>query len=117
MTTHRQPSISTHVLDLETGQPAAGVPVSLSRLEGEQFVLQSRQETNDDGRIASLLPDALQPGTYRLYFDVAAYLQRRGAGETFITNVTIEFHIQDTGRHYHIPLLVSRYSCASYRGS
>jgi 5-hydroxyisourate hydrolase-like protein (transthyretin family) len=31
--------------------------------------------------------------------------------------VELEIDLDDADRHYHVPLLVSPYSCASYRGS
>ena len=52
MPPHRDPSISTHVLDNERGQPAVGVRVTLERLEGDSFVMLSSGVTDDDGRIA-----------------------------------------------------------------
>ena len=109
--------MSTHVLDTERGEPAQGVPVTLSRREGDALVALSCQHTNEDGRIPGLAPNGLRAGTYQLAFDVAAYFRGRGDGDAFLSNVVIEFRIEDTSRHYHIPLLFSRYSCASYRGS
>ncbi|HEX2221670.1 MAG TPA: hydroxyisourate hydrolase, partial [Candidatus Limnocylindria bacterium] len=52
----RRPTISTHVLDLESGVPAAGMQVTLFRLSeaGEAEVV-SEAETDEDGRIASLI--------------------------------------------------------------
>jgi 5-hydroxyisourate hydrolase len=112
-----QPSISTHVLDTERGEPATGVPVTLARRDGDALAPLSRQETNADGRIADLLGGPLRPGSYQIIFDVAAYLRRLGRDPAFFTRVAIEFEIRDTGRHYHVPLLLTPYSCASYRGS
>jgi 5-hydroxyisourate hydrolase len=96
--------ISTHVLDTERGAPARGVRVELYR--GDELV--SAGETNDDGRIAELVREALVPGSYRLVF----YPPSR-----FFRRVELEIAIEDAGRHYHVPLLVSSYSCATYRGS
>lgn len=115
-TTHR-PSISTHVLDTERGIPAVGVPVSLARQEDEQLRVLVSAHTNHDGRIQDLLNSALEPGTYQIVFDVAAYFRADGGDAPFLRRVTIDFEVRDVGRHYHVPLLLSRYSCASYRGS
>ncbi len=109
--------MSTHVLDTERGEPAQGVPVTLSRQDGDELVVVFSQRTNEDGRIPDLAPQGVRPGTYQLAFDAAAYFRAQGYGEAFLSNVVIEFRIADTTRHYHIPLLLSRYSCASYRGS
>jgi 5-hydroxyisourate hydrolase len=110
------PSLSTHVLDVEAGIPAVGVPVSLARQEGEDFVHVTTAATDADGRIRELAP-TLPAGAYQLVFDVAAYLRQQGRAVTFLRRVVVEFELQADGGHYHVPLLVSRYSCTSYRGS
>jgi 5-hydroxyisourate hydrolase len=94
-------SLSTHVLDTGRGEPAAGVLVELFR-EGE---LLGSAETDADGRISDLASE-LVPGEYRLVFHPPSPFFRR---------VELEIRLEDG--HYHVPLLVSPYSCASYRGS
>jgi 5-hydroxyisourate hydrolase len=96
--------ISTHVLDTERGEPAEGVIVELFR--GEELL--AAAQTDADGRISELSPDALEPGTYTLVFHPPSAFFRR---------VELAVAINDPERHYHVPLLVSSYSCASYRGS
>ncbi len=94
-------SLSTHVLDTATGSPAAGVTVEL--MQGEQQV--AGAETDADGR--ARLAEALDLGRYRLVFHPPS--------EFFIR---VEYELElDEDRHYHVPLLVSPFSCASYRGS
>jgi 5-hydroxyisourate hydrolase len=95
------PSISTHVLDVERGEPTRGVRVELFRA-GE---LVSTAETDEDGRIPELAGD-LEPGTYRLVFHPAT---------EFFSRVELELTLTDG--HYHVPLLVAPYSCTTYRGS
>jgi 5-hydroxyisourate hydrolase len=94
-------SLSTHVLDTGRGEPARGVRVEL--LRGEDLV--GSNETNDDGRIPELAAE-LDPGRYRLVFHPPSPFFRR---------VELELSLDDG--HYHVPLLVSPYGCASYRGS
>ena len=96
--------ISTHVLDTERGEPAEGVIVELYR--GEELL--AAAQTDADGRIAELSPEALEVGTYRIVFHPPSAFFRR---------VELEIAIEDPLRHHHVPLLVSPYSCASYRGS
>jgi 5-hydroxyisourate hydrolase len=105
-------TLSTHVLDTERGAPAAGVRVALYR---EDVVL-AHAHTNADGRIPDLV-GLLDPGTYRLVFDVAAYFERVGRDAPFLQRVSVEFRVSDTLPHYHVPLLLSRYACTTYRGS
>jgi len=92
--------ISTHVLDTASGMPAAGVRVELFR--GEDLV--AAAETDADGRIRELADVAA--GTYRLVFHPPS---------PFFTRVELQLELGD-GDH-HVPLLVSPYSCATYRGS
>lgn len=117
MPPHRQPTISTHVLDNERGLPAVGVRVFLERRDGNRFVWVNDALTNPDGRIESLLRGDLEAGIYRISFDAASYFAGQGGETPFVRRVSIEFEIVDTGRHYHVPLLVTRFACTSYRGS
>ena len=109
------PTISTHVLDLGTGEPAAGVPVALFRLEPDgRPELLVEMETDDDGRVHSLLNVPLEAGSYQIVFDVAEYLQEDAE---FFENVAIGFRVDDVERSYHVPLLLSPFSLSTYRGS
>jgi 5-hydroxyisourate hydrolase len=103
-----QPTISTHVLDTQSGQPARGVEVALYRLtaDGEREV--GSGTTDDDGRIRRLLTTALEVGEYMVRFTVAG---------AFFQTVALTFRVDDTSRSYHVPLLMAPYSVASYRGS
>lgn len=103
-------TLSTHVLDIERGSPAAGVPVAL--FQGAHQL--ATDETNADGRIPHLA--SVAAGAYRLEFDVAAYFARGGRAAPFLRRVSIEFELGSEA-HYHVPLLVSPYACTSYRGS
>jgi 5-hydroxyisourate hydrolase len=96
--------ISTHVLDTELGEPAAGMKVGLYR--GTDLI--SLQETDERGRIADLAGGPLAPGEYRLVFYVAG---------GFFDKVDLTLTIAEPDRHYHVPLLVSPYQCTTYRGS
>lgn len=74
--------------------------------------------TNDDGRLETLLPQntRLQPGVYRLTFDVATYFRSlRTTG--FYPEVSIVFSVHDVTQHYHIPLLLSPFGYSTYRGN
>ena len=111
-------TISTHVLDTSIGRPAAGVPVRLQRRDGADWNDVSEHATNDDGRVAALLPPGakFETGTFRLTFDVASYFARRGL-EGFYATVAIEFVVRDAAQHYHVPLLLNPYGYSTYRGS
>jgi 5-hydroxyisourate hydrolase len=111
-----RPTISTHVLDLATGDPAPGVGVALFRLadDGSPQLLGEHQ-TDTDGRIADLLGgDALAEGDYHLAFDVGGYLEDPDA---FFQSMAVALRITDAGRPYHVPLLLSPFGMSTYRGS
>ena len=105
-------NISTHVLDTVTGRPAAGMAVSLERLEdGSAVEHLASTSTDTDGRVADLLGGTrLKTGVYRLTFNTAAY------GNTFYPEVQIVFRVSDPEEHHHIPLLLSAYGYSTYRG-
>lgn len=106
-------ALSTHVLDLSSGKPAAGIPVSLSK---DGTVL-GKGVTDADGRCADFIGGAdLAPGQYQLSFDVANYFATQST-DTFYTTIPVVFVIKDTSRHYHVPLLLSPYGYSTYRGS
>jgi len=108
--------ITTHVLDTGSGKPAAGVPVTLQRLDGESWVRIAEGATDADGRMQQLGPDRLPQGTYRLAFDTGAYFAASGT-ETFFPEVLLTFGVVGSEAHYHVPLLLSPFAYSTYRGS
>jgi 5-hydroxyisourate hydrolase len=111
-------SISTHVLDLETGEPAVGCPVALFRLDDDGSpILLAEARTDDDGRIRRLLKGDLVAGSYQLIFDIAAYYDADDADPPFFENMAIGFRVDDPERSYHVPLLLSPFGLSTYRGS
>jgi 5-hydroxyisourate hydrolase len=104
-------SISTHVLDVARGRPAAGVPVALERSAGNGWEPAGRGTTDADGRLRELAPAAV--GRYRLIFDTGAYLGE----DAFYPQVTVDFRVEQGEDHYHVPLLLSPYGYSTYRGS
>ena len=93
-------TVSTHVLDTESGRPAEGVQVELWR--GEELV--GSGATDADGRIRELGHGPA--GTYRIVFRPPSPFFRR-----------VELEVELAEGHTHVPLLVSSYACATYRGS
>jgi 5-hydroxyisourate hydrolase len=113
--------LTTHVLDTASGKPAAGMELELSMFEAGGWKKLKRLRTNADGRTdAPLLEGKLQPGQYRLTFDVAAYFRAQGAKlaePPFLDRVPLRFGIADADANYHVPLLCSPWSYSTYRGS
>ncbi len=109
--------ITTHILDLSLGKPAAGVAVTLSRLDGATWTELGSGLTDPDGRLRDLIPDAtLTPGDYRLDFATAAYLTAV-SHTVFYPTVVLHFRVDDPTAHYHVPLLLSPFGYSTYRGS
>jgi 5-hydroxyisourate hydrolase len=111
-------AITTHVLDLTRGIPAAGVSVLLQRRDGSELVEVGRARTNQDGRVGDLVSDSqsLLPGVYRLVFGVGDYFDRLGE-ESIFPEVIVELRVDEPRGHLHVPLLLSAYGYSTYRGS
>ena len=112
--------VTTHVLDTHAGLPAAGVLVELFELDAKSPLVKTK--TNVDGRTdAPLLSGGpLRIGRYELRFHVGDYFAERNLGllqPAFLDVVPIRFAISEPEGHYHVPLLVSPWSYATYRGS
>ena len=113
--------LTTHVLDTYHGIPAAGVEVELTRL-GAAAASVARKRTNAEGRCDGplLTGDTMVAGEYELAFDLAAYFRGKGVAlpqPPFLSTVVIRIGIADADAHYHVPLLASPWSYATYRGS
>ena len=106
--------ISTHILDTSKGHPAQGVPVFLDTGDGQTWSLLASGETNADGRFVFDAP--FRAGKYRVRFGIEAYYRRTGE-KPFFLDVPVAFEITDTGRKYHIPLLLNPFGYSTYRGS
>ena len=112
-------TISTHVLDIARGRPAAGVSVRLSVARQEGLVEIASATTDADGRIAKweIRQEGLDEGIYQLVFDTASYFRSIQCSEFFYPEVTIVFQVKEPRQHYHVPLLLSPYGYSTYRGS
>jgi 5-hydroxyisourate hydrolase len=113
--------LTTHVLDTARGRPAAGLTITLYRIEGATRIEVARMTTNADGRTdAPILPqDRFAPGTYELVFAAGSYLRAQGQeapAPLFLDQIPIRFGMSEEA-HYHVPLLLSPYGYSTYRGS
>lgn len=117
--------LTTHVLDTAGGRPAEGVIVTVTRLdETDGPIVVSTAVTNGDGRTNAPLLEgsALTAGRYEISFAVGAYFVGRSsknalADPPFLDEVPVRVGLADADGHYHVPLLVSPWSYATYRGS
>ncbi|SLN23851.1 5-hydroxyisourate hydrolase [Roseovarius litorisediminis] len=113
--------LTTHVLDTARGVPAEGVKIELFRIDAEGRKLLKTLETNDDGRTdEQILPnEEFAIGTYELVFHAGDYLTATGTpaeDPRFLDVVPLRFGMSEHS-HYHVPLLLSPFGYATYRGS
>jgi 2-oxo-4-hydroxy-4-carboxy-5-ureidoimidazoline decarboxylase len=115
--------LSTHVLDTHSGKPAAGIAVELVELSdlGASRVV-TRTITNSDGRTDTPLIGGrpVPIGCYELTFRVASYFAERNvpmSDPPFLDQIPLRFSVSDPEGHLHVPLLVTPWSYATYRGS
>ena len=118
-----QGRLSTHVLDTHSGKPAAGIAVELIELSdlGASRVV-TRAVTNADGRTDQPLIDGrpVPIGRYELMFSVGSYFAQRQvpmSDPPFLDQIPLRFSVSDPEGHLHVPLLVTPWSYATYRGS
>jgi 5-hydroxyisourate hydrolase len=112
--------LTTHVLDVALGRPAAGVRIVLVAAGSDTPLAET--VTNADGRAEAPLLEgaALVAGTYELRFAVGDYLRAAGhavGDPPFLDVVPVRFGISAPGEHHHVPLLVSPWAYSTYRGS
>ncbi|XP_019933621.2 5-hydroxyisourate hydrolase-like [Paralichthys olivaceus] len=111
--------LTTHVLNTGDGIPAAKMAISLHRLNSELMIwnMLSVGTTNEDGRCPGLIsPEAFTSGMYKLRFETGSYWESLGQ-TSFYPYVEVVFTITEPQQRFHIPLLMSRFSYSTYRGS
>ena len=112
--------ITSHVLDVSRGAPAAGIVVRLEHRAGdeEEWRLVGTSRTSADGRVTDLSPASAPPtaGQYRLTFETRAYFAGQAVTALYPA-VVIVIDAAAGESHYHLPLLLSPFGYTTYRGS
>jgi 5-hydroxyisourate hydrolase len=113
--------LTTHVLDISAGVPAAGVRIELHQRGPAGERLLTATATGPDGRVPTplLAGASFKTGSYLLTFHTAAYFRGRGVAlpePAFIERASIEIGIAAADQHYHVPLLIAPWSYSVYRG-
>ena len=112
--------ITSHVLDVSRGTPAAGIVVRLEHRSGEadDWRLVGQSATNADGRVTDLSPASapVEAGQYRLTFETRPYFAGQKVS-TLYPAVVIVIDAAAGEAHYHVPLLLSPFGYTTYRGS
>jgi 5-hydroxyisourate hydrolase len=109
--------ISTHVLDIANGGAATGVSVILEMRTADDWKPVGRGVTDDKGRLTLVDKRPLDPGTYRLTFDLGSYHRESGLSVPFFPEAKVIFNVRDPQEHYHVPLVISPYGYSTYRGT
>lgn len=111
--------LSSHILDIGSGEPAPGVNVKLMMQDqAGQWKLLNEQKTDNNGRIGTFLSNdgnVDHKGTYKLIFETTPYFQQRKE-ESFFPYIEVNFNIEGD-KHYHVPITLSQYGYSTYRGS
>jgi 5-hydroxyisourate hydrolase len=113
--------LTTHVLDISAGLPAAGLTIDVHEWRADSPALITTVTTGKDGRAPAPLVAgaAFRAGRYTLTFHVASYFRARGVAlpePAFIEEAVIRIGIAHPDQHYHVPLLIAPWSYSVYRG-
>lgn len=111
--------LSSHILDINSGRPAAGVTIVLSKMNADKsWNVIDRRVTDDNGRVKDFLEQKdgeSNKGTYKLTFLTAPYFEAKSQ-ESFYPFIDVVFSIKDDN-HYHVPITLSPFGYSTYRGS
>lgn len=111
--------LSSHILDIKTGQPATGVKIVLSRLDDNRsWQTIDERVTDANGRVKEFLaksPDTDNRGIYKLTYLVGPYFKAQ-TQDSFYPFIEVVFEIKDDS-HYHVPITLSPYGYSTYRGN
>ncbi|MDE5491425.1 hydroxyisourate hydrolase [Elizabethkingia meningoseptica] len=109
--------LSSHVLDITTGQPASGIRVNLEKQRQDKSWESIEVKTTDsNGRISDFLSSVKDnTGIYKVTFYTEEYFKMQKIS-TFYPYIEVVFTISDN-KHYHVPITLSPYGYSTYRGS
>lgn len=111
--------LSTHILDITKGQPAAQVKITLSKQDkNSQWHLVDEKHTDENGRIKEFLQyqtGVNHRGIYKLTFHTQPYFKSLDQ-QSFYPFVDVVFELKDD-QHYHVPITLSAYGYSTYRGN
>ncbi|MGB0777916.1 MAG: hydroxyisourate hydrolase [Flavobacteriaceae bacterium] len=111
--------LSSHILDITKGKPAADVKISLSKQDkvGSWQIIDEKR-TDENGRIKNFLKEEKgvnHQGVYKLTYYTKPYFTQLGQ-ESFYPFIEVVFELKDNS-HYHVPITLSAYGYSTYRGN
>lgn len=111
--------LSSHILDITKGEPAPNVKISLSKQDNKgRWILIDEKRTDENGRIKDFLKeekDLNHQGIYKLTYYTAPYFKLLSQ-ESFYPFIEVVFELKDN-KHYHVPITLSAFGYATYRGN
>ncbi|CCZ47157.1 5-hydroxyisourate hydrolase [Bacteroides sp. CAG:661] len=110
--------LSSHILDINRGQPASGVKISLSKLQDNHtWQMIDEKLTDENGRVKDFLEEGTTDhrGIYKLTYHISPYFESLHQS-SFYPFIEVVFEIKDN-KHYHVPITLSPYSYSTYRGN
>ena len=103
--------LSSHILDISKGMPAADVKISLHKqLPDNQWQMVAEKQTDENGRVSDFLLQEEgndNKGVYKLTFFVEPYFTNQQL-DTFYPYIEVVFEIKGD-KHYHVPITLSAY--------
>lgn len=111
--------LSSHILDITQGKPATNVKISLSKqdINGDWLHIDEKF-TDENGRITNFLKqekNVSHQGVYKLTYYTLSYFKLLGQ-ESFYPFIEVVFELKDNN-HYHVPITLSAFGYATYRGN
>ncbi|MEO5966803.1 MAG: hydroxyisourate hydrolase [Ferruginibacter sp.] len=110
--------LSSHILDISKGSPAADVVIQLERFNdvNKTWSVIDEKKTDSSGRVPDFLPSGKSNfGIYKLTFFTSEYFKGNKV-ESFYPFIEVVFQIKDEN-HYHVPITLSAYGYSTYRGN
>lgn len=110
--------LSSHILDVSKGIPASGVTIRLDKMDPKtnNWVKIDEKVTDKNGRIGDFLKsNQSNLGIYKLTYFTKEYFKRNQT-ESFYPYIEVVFEIKDES-HYHVPITLSAFGYATYRGN
>lgn len=110
--------LSSHILDVSKGVPVSGVSIKLEKYneQNKTWHLVDEKITDENGRITDFLnSDKSNIGIYKLTYFTSDYFKKNNI-ESFYPFIDVVFQIKDQN-HYHVPITLSAFGYATYRGN
>lgn len=110
--------LSSHILDITSGKPAADVKITLSKQDkNNNWIVVEEKYTDSNGRIKDFLKQdgKSNVGIYKLTYHTSPYFKKTERA-TFYPFIEVVFELTNND-HYHVPITLSPFGYSTYRGN